>query len=204
MRQAGEGGNGALVRADNGIIRFGHRAEACFFELLILLRFSVGAVSIKVHQYKILQQYRNLGPREHIGLHPMTIRAGIASEVDEHQLIFRAGLGERFFILIFHPHGRCGFAAPAEQSGLFGLHRDERLHVAERCAEQSGQQADRECKEQCGHQDAADAQTIVRLDSFEPQEAEEIETRQREEDDPRRQEHFARDPIGLQDLIGRA
>ena len=51
---------------------------------------------------------------------------------------------------------------------------------------------------------AADAQTIVGLNAFQPQEAEEIETRQREEDDPRRQVHFARDPIGLQDLIGRA
>lgn len=134
----------------------------------------------------------------------MAIRAGVASEVDEHQLIFRAGFRQRFFILVFHPDGRSGFAATAEQSGWFRLHRDERLHVAERRAEQSGQQADRECKEQRGHQDAADAQTIVGLNAFQPQEAEEIETRQREEDDPRRQVHFARDPIGLQDLIGRA
>jgi len=179
--------------------------EARFFELLILLRFSVGAVGIKVQQYKILQQSRNLGPREHIGLHPMAVGAGIACEIDEHQLIFRAGFGERFLILIFHPHGRRGFAAaPAEQSGLLRLHRDERLHIAERCAEQSGQQADRKCQEQRGHEYASHAQVIFRFNSFEPQEAEQIETGQREEDDPCREEHFARDPISLQDLIGRA
>ncbi len=134
----------------------------------------------------------------------MAVGAGVAGEVDEHQLVFGARFGERFLVLVLHPDRRRGFAAATEQRDAFGLHGNERFHIAERCAEQSGQQADGEHQEQRGHQHAADAQMIFRFDSFQAQEAEQIKTGQREEHHPGSQEHFARDPVGLQDLIGRA
>ena len=45
---------------------------------------------------------------------------------------------------------------------------------------------------------------ILRLDSFQPQKAQQIKTGQREKHHPGGQKHFARNPIGLQDLIGGA
>src|SRR5580704_11464015 len=93
--QAREGRDGALVRIDDRIVGNGHGAEALLFKLLVLLGVGVGAIGIEVDQNEILQQPVDLRAREHIGLHPMAVGAGIAGKVDKNQLVFGARFGQR-------------------------------------------------------------------------------------------------------------
>ena len=49
----------------------------------------VGAVGVELDQDEVRMRLGDLRPGEHVGLHPMAVGAGVAGEVDEHELVLR-------------------------------------------------------------------------------------------------------------------
>ena len=74
--------------------------------LLILFGCLIGAIGIEIHEHEIAERGGDLGAREHIGLHPVAVGAGVTGEVHEDQLALAARAVERLAVLVFHPDRR--------------------------------------------------------------------------------------------------
>src|SRR5580700_6986336 len=74
-REAGKTAKHIAIGIENGVEGDGDGSEGLLFEFLIESGGVVGSVGIKVHENEALHGRADFGPREHIGLHPVTIRA---------------------------------------------------------------------------------------------------------------------------------
>ena len=111
----GERGDHFLIGIQNRVKRNGHRLEPGQLHLLVGLGLRIGAIGIQLHQHEILHGERDFRPREHVGLHPVTVGAGIAREIHQHQFAFTARTVQRLAILILHPRERA-LRAPAQSA----------------------------------------------------------------------------------------
>ena len=83
------------MRIKNGVEREGHSSKLFFLITLVLLVLFAGSVRVQLHPRVFLQLGLHRGKREDLGLHPPAVRARVAREVYEHELLLSLRLLER-------------------------------------------------------------------------------------------------------------
>ena len=111
-----------------------------------------------------------------------------AGEVHENQLAFAPPLVERRAILILQPDrpGLAGLQPRSQHRRLRRRHKG--VQIAQPRAEHAGRQAEREHQERHPDQQPPQAHGLIRLDAFQPQESQQVQTGHGEQHDPHRQE----------------
>src|SRR4029079_6401795 len=99
-----EGCDYFFIRVQDAAEGNGDGRNPRLLQLLVGFGFGIRAIGIEIYQDEVAQGGGDLGPGEHVRLHPMTVGAGIAGKVYEDEFALSPGLGERLAILILEPH----------------------------------------------------------------------------------------------------
>ena len=115
----GECRNYRAVGPEEGIVRDARRAISFYLQCLVAFADLIKAVGIQFDQDHVLNQFADLRLREHVCLHPLAVRAGVAREAYQQGLALRLGRCHGPFVVVLDPVDSSGLSGRQAGGGCF-------------------------------------------------------------------------------------